>query len=400
MFSRRTRCSTILAALTGALVVGVASGFGSGGLPLLFGALAGAVIGTLAERLHHFRRGQARALRLLTRSRRAQPVVASAPVSQSEPDVVALPEQDDPRLECDRLRAALESERQLRADRDALVHQVAHELKTPLTAARDLLSILEEQIVGPLTPEQADVASSARGSIEMMRHLVDDLLDRARFDTGKLRLQVGEHPVRELVDRAVQQVRRLPIARDVQVVAHVRSDVPPMLFDQTRITQVLINLMTNAMKALDHGGRVTVFVACENRPLPDGRKSVLFVVNDSGRGLDARAIPRLFGRGEQLTDADATERGGLGLGLGLCREIVELHGGVIYGSSRPGDGATFGFRLPVAGPATADPTAEPYCAIEGANTGAEESPTILPARPVACSEPRARGARVAMRVLR
>ncbi len=399
MSSYRTRCSLALATLVGALVGAVVGGLGSGGARLLFGIGAGAIVGALFEQWFHLRRIRARVFHLLTRSRRARCIAAAAGEGRSVAAPVAAGAREDADREVDDLRAALEAERQRRADRDALVHQVAHELKTPLTAARDLLAILEEQIVGPLNAEQADVAESARGSIEMMRHLVDDLLDRARLDTGKLRLQIGEHPVRELVECAVQQVRLLPIARDVHVVAYVRNNVPLMRFDSTRIMQVLINLMTNAMKALDHGGRVTVFVACENRLLPDGRTSVLFVVNDSGRGLDSRAIPRLFGRGEQLTEADATERGGLGVGLGLCREIVELHGGMIYGSSRPGDGATFGFRLPVAGPATAEPTAEPYCEIEGANTGAEESPTILPARPSAIPEQRARGARAAMRVL-
>jgi signal transduction histidine kinase len=249
----------------------------------------------------------------------------------------------------ERVRAEAERARLLRSEqnarraldeaarmKDAFLAVVSHELRAPLTAILLWSKLLQRAGGDPQRTQQA-IAAIVDGA-EAQARLMDALLDTARAAAGKLRLKVGETDLADVVVACIAHLALVASAKGLRVEVNLSGDVGVVLADEVRLRQVVGNLLGNAIKFTPQGGRVMV-------SLTRASDEVRLVVSDDGAGISAELLPRIFERYRQGT---AIEQAGLGLGLTICKELVELHGGTIQAeSSGPHLGATLTVRLPM-----------------------------------------------------
>jgi PAS domain S-box-containing protein len=238
-------------------------------------------------------------------------------------------------LEAQRAQAEAQEANRLKDD---FLATLSHELRTPLTSILGWTQML-------LKREDLDAAGQRKGletierNARVQRQLVEDLLDVSRITSGKLMLDLKEVPLSEVADAALESVRPTAEARGVQLEARVDRVSESVLADATRLQQVLWNLLTNAIKFTERGGRVWLEARREG-------SVVALTVRDTGKGISREFLPHVF---ERFRQADiGKEHGGLGLGLAIVRHLVELHGGTVsVHSDGPGTGATFQVCLPL-----------------------------------------------------
>jgi signal transduction histidine kinase/ligand-binding sensor domain-containing protein/ActR/RegA family two-component response regulator len=221
---------------------------------------------------------------------------------------------------------------------------LSHEIRTPMTGVMGMAELL---LSTPLSPLQHDYTQAMQRSGGMLLKLLNDALDLARIEAGKLELEPALFDPRQLLDDVTQLEQGLAHAKGIHFVLDVADDLPRhLLGDALRIKQVLLNLANNALKFTEHG-----HVTLRAQRTPDG---LLFSVSDTGPGIPEASQARLFERFEQ---ADGPQRrAGSGLGLAICRELVDMMGGSIELESRLAHGSTFRVRLPLAEPATVAPS--------------------------------------------
>jgi signal transduction histidine kinase len=232
------------------------------------------------------------------------------------------------------MSAELESLERLRRD---LVANVSHELKTPISALR---AHLENLLDGVEEPNRETLEVMLTQS-ERLGRLIDQLLDLSRLESGELRLNRRPTELHPLVSEVLSEIEVARAGRGVRVADAVPHDLPPLLVDAERVHQVLFNLLDNAVRYTPHGGRVTVTAR-----RVDGSCEVAVV--DTGQGIAAEHLPRLFERFYRADAARSRGDGGTGIGLAIARSVVEAHGGHIRAESRVGRGSVFTFDLPVA----------------------------------------------------
>ncbi|HVO27599.1 MAG TPA: ATP-binding protein [Candidatus Margulisiibacteriota bacterium] len=222
--------------------------------------------------------------------------------------------------------------------RNDLVATVAHEFRTPLTSLRMAIHLCIEQTAGPLTEKQADLLYAAREDCERLQSMVDELLDLARIQGGRVELQQRPTPPDALVAAAVDAYRGAADEMSVTVEMRVLPGLNDVSVDRERIQLVLSNLLSNALRHTPTGGRVEVRARAD-----DGR--VRFEVADTGPGIPKEFQQSVF---EKFFRIPGVASGGAGIGLSISKEIVEAHGGEIGVESEPGHGCTFWFTVPVA----------------------------------------------------
>ncbi len=240
----------------------------------------------------------------------------------------------------------LESERAARTEADRAVHLkdeflaiLSHELRSPLNAIAGWTYLLKS---GANDPERVlQSAQVIERNTKIQTQLISDLLDMSRIASGKMRLSIALVLPQTIVESAVQSMRPDAEAKGVALETWLGPVRGQCLWDQARIGQVLANLLSNAVKFTPKGGIVTVRL----RQL-DG--DVEIVVKDTGVGIEPSFLPHLFDRFRQGDPATTREHGGLGLGLALVKQLVELHGGSVEAASDgKGTGATFTVKLPL-----------------------------------------------------
>lgn len=222
--------------------------------------------------------------------------------------------------------------------KDEFLATLSHELRTPMTPILGWAQILKR-----LVHEDAKLLQAAevieRNALVQTR-IIDDLLDMSRIVSGKLRLDVRGYDLREVVDAAVEAVQAAAAARGLVLEARVDPGVPPMHGDPGRIQQVLWNLLSNAIKFTREGRVALVAEVVDD--------TVRITVADTGLGIAPQFLPHVFDRFRQADSTATREHGGLGLGLAIVRQLVEMHGGsVAVDSAGEGKGATFTVVLPV-----------------------------------------------------
>jgi signal transduction histidine kinase len=225
-----------------------------------------------------------------------------------------------------------------------MVATVAHEFRTPLTSLRMAIHLCADGVVGPLTDKQADLLFAARDDCARLQSIVDDLLDLSRIQAGHIELHRRNVSAMALIQQTLDEHRELARQAQVELEVGAPSIDRPVTADPDRVDLVLSNLVSNAIRHTPPHGRVDV------RAAPD-KDGVRFEVRDSGPGIAAEHIPRLFERFYRTPEAPP---GGAGLGLYICKEIVTAHGGRIGVESDPGHGAVFWFTLPRAPEAQLD----------------------------------------------
>jgi PAS domain S-box-containing protein len=222
------------------------------------------------------------------------------------------------------------------------VSTVSHELRTPLTSIRGSLGLLAAGVLGDLPPQVRDLVRLADRNAVRLTALINDILDFERLDSGRAEMQIADVSLQPLFEQSLESVR--PVADEQRIALACTPTGIRLRADADRIVQVLVNLLSNALKFSPAWSEVHVWA--EER---DGWARIF--VNDQGLGIPDGHHQRIFERFAQVETSDRRDKGGTGLGLAICKAIIEHHGGRIGVDSEPGKGSTFWFDLPVAGKA-------------------------------------------------
>jgi signal transduction histidine kinase len=216
----------------------------------------------------------------------------------------------------------------------------SHELRTPLGLILGYAAMLREDLKHPDTRQQLDVVMS---SALRLRDLIDDMVNVQHIEEGKARLVLAEFVLQEVVQRVVEAVSELYTAKEQELLVNLPPQPLSLTADREKIALVLNNLLTNAIKFTEARGRIMVSAERKNG-------EVQVHVADTGIGIPAREVGRIFDRFYQVEPHLTRAHGGLGLGLAIAKGMVELHGGRIWVESVEGLGSRFSFSVPVAGP--------------------------------------------------
>jgi PAS domain S-box-containing protein len=253
--------------------------------------------------------------------------------------IEAVTQQREEMLDAER-SARITAQRATRV-KDEFLATLSHELRSPLSAILGWTQVLLRADT-PRGPEEQRRAvevidRNARAQVQ----LIDDLLDLSRIMTGKLRLDLNQVSFSNVVEAAVDSARPAAEAKGLRLKAILSSSKDIVSADSTRLQQVVWNLLTNAIKFTPKGGQVQVVLQRVN-------SHVELIVSDTGIGIPANYLPHVFERFSQMDSSTTRAFGGLGLGLAICKQLVELHGGVIRAASQgEGRGATFSVQLPL-----------------------------------------------------
>ncbi len=223
---------------------------------------------------------------------------------------------------------------------------IVHDLRSPLAGILAGTEILTGGLAGELSADQKQIVDILSGSSRRLMGLVNEVLDMSRIEAGRLSLHREIVSPGDAVRRAVEESRFIAGEKSQNLKAEVPEGLPPVDADREKIEQVLLNLVTNAVKFTPVKGSVTVRAALDRT---GGKRWVRFEVADTGPGLNAEEQTKLFQKYSELEGRKKAELKGTGLGLFICKSIVEAHGGVIGAESEPGKGSTFHFRIPAVG---------------------------------------------------
>jgi signal transduction histidine kinase len=241
------------------------------------------------------------------------------------------------------LRSLEMSRKQQLEFKNQFLSHVSHELRTPLTCIHQYVTILLDGLAGKVTPEQGDHLKTILKSVNQLGAMVRDLLEASRAESGKIRIEPRCVMIGDLIQQSVAMMQPAAHEKEVGLEVGVDTRIPFIYGDPGRILEVLINLIENAIKFTPQGGAVTV-QACLVQTDPD---FVYISVTDTGCGITPEARALVFERLYQDPNAVDNNRKGLGLGLFIAKELVNLHGGRVWVASDPGHGSTFSFTLPL-----------------------------------------------------
>jgi two-component system sensor histidine kinase/response regulator len=228
--------------------------------------------------------------------------------------------------------------------KDEFLSHVSHELRSPLTAVKQFTTILLGGLGGALTPEQRQYQQIVLKNVLQLQSMIDDLLEVVRLQTGKLALKLHPVSVSDAVAYAVNTLQPVAQDRAVSLAASVPPDLPKAQADESRLQQILVILLDNAIKFTGSGGRIRIEAVRQ----PDDPRFLRIDVADTGCGMSPGAAEKIFDRLYQVEGTAESSRKGLGLGLHICQELVTRQGGQIRVDSTPGEGSVFSFTLPIA----------------------------------------------------
>jgi signal transduction histidine kinase/ActR/RegA family two-component response regulator len=249
-------------------------------------------------------------------------------------------------------RARVEAETANQA-KSTFLATMSHEIRTPMNGVLGMIDVLERQ---GLNAAQLRSIATIRDSGKALLHIIDDILDFSKIEAGRLELEAIPFSLSDLVTAMLDSFRLQAAAKGLTVDAEIRAGSQDALIgDPTRVRQILFNLLSNAIKFTQHGG-VRVYVGTE--ALGEGSTRVTFAVADTGVGLSAEQLARLFQPFVQADSSITREFGGSGLGLSIVRRLAQILGGDVLGESTPGIGSTFTVTLTLRA-APADSLREP-----------------------------------------
>ena len=217
---------------------------------------------------------------------------------------------------------------------------MSHELRTPLNSIIGFSKVLLNRLDGELTERQEAYIRSVHNSSRHLLELINGILDFSRIEAGKFEMRPEKVDMLSLVDECIESSLSLVRDKRLKIEKDVPLDLPEVLADRTRIKQVLLNLMSNAIK-FTAAGKILVHVRREP-------EAIHVSVADTGIGISSVDLTRLFEPFQRLDNPLAQQADGTGLGLAISKKFVELHRGHIWAESRESQGSTFHFTLPLA----------------------------------------------------
>jgi len=219
------------------------------------------------------------------------------------------------------------------------ISEISHELRTPLAIIHQLLSLVYEETVGPITERQREVLVRAKNNMDRLKTMLDKLLDISRIERKGLRLRYSLVNLKDLLKDSQNFFRELAKEKNINISYDVPSPDIYIFIDQERIAQVINNLINNAIKFTEENGNVHIELKVFENKVRVG-------VFDSGVGIAKVDLEKIFGKFVQVSHLSSSQRKGLGLGLFIVKELVERHGGEVWAESELGVGSKFYFTLP------------------------------------------------------
>jgi signal transduction histidine kinase len=216
---------------------------------------------------------------------------------------------------------------------------MSHELRTPLNAILGYTELIVDNVYGETPEKMHGVLGRIQTNGKHLLGLINDVLDLSKIEAGQLNLSLGDYAITNVVNGVFAAVESLATAKNIALKIEVPADLPPGRGDEQRLTQVLLNLVGNAIKFTDTG-QVAIKASTND-------SSYTVAVRDTGPGISAADQGKIFEEFQQADDSSTKKKGGTGLGLAISKRIIELHGGRIWVESSPGHGSTFSFTLPV-----------------------------------------------------
>jgi PAS domain S-box-containing protein len=227
--------------------------------------------------------------------------------------------------------------------KDEFLSHVSHELRSPLTAIKQFTTILLGGLAGDLNKEQREYQQIVLKNIRQLQAMIDDLLEVTRLETGKLTVEPERVSVMIAVTDTFNTLKGSARAKGVTLSYDLAPNLPSVHADPTRLRQILIILLDNAIKFTPEGGSVTIKALVQQQDT----RLLLLEVSDNGVGINPEITEDIFERLYQVSERTEGSRKGLGLGLYICKELVMRQGGTIWAKRRPQKGSTFSFTLPV-----------------------------------------------------
>jgi signal transduction histidine kinase/HAMP domain-containing protein len=228
-----------------------------------------------------------------------------------------------------------------RADRvkSAFLASMSHELRTPLNAIINFAKFLRRGVPGPVNAEQTELVTAIAESGHLLLNLINDVLDMSKIEAGSLRLFTEDNiDIREILQAAIRYTQPMLAEKPVQLCEAIPDDLPLLTGDRKRLLQIVLNVLTNACK-FTHEGSINVTASVEEHHL-------LVRVEDTGSGIALEDYDNVFTAFKQ-TESGLRQGGGTGLGMPICKKLVEAHNGLIWFDSEPGKGTTFFIKIPV-----------------------------------------------------
>jgi len=230
--------------------------------------------------------------------------------------------------------------RTLQRNRDEFISMISHELRSPLSVVKESLDLVFDGSVGEVNSRQKEILKIGIDNSMRLNRLIDALLDITKIEAGVMPMDIAKADLGLLLEETERDYVRLAEEREIRLVKDLPKSPLFTYCDTEKIREVVINLVSNALKFSPRGGTITLSL----RPWEG---EALFCVEDTGPGIEAEDIPRLFGKFAQVGRKRPPGVKGTGLGLAICKGIVELHGGKIWVESAPGHGSKFFVLLPV-----------------------------------------------------
>ncbi len=265
------------------------------------------------------------------------------------------------------LIADITREREMDRMKSEFISTTSHELRTPLAAIKESISLVLDGTTGDVNEQQKRFLMLAGRNIDRLATLINDILDLSKLEAGRMELRIRPCDFSEVVGQAIAPMQFLARDKGVILKEEIAGEIPAIRCDPDRITQVIVNLVGNAVKFTPNGGAITVRVEVQDNPqilercqgklsvdldeqsraIPHAGRSVLIGVADTGSGIEQKDFQKLFTKFSQLDSSLTRRPGGTGLGLSICKELVRMHGGIIWVESELGKGSTFLFTIPL-----------------------------------------------------
>ena len=243
----------------------------------------------------------------------------------------------------DELQRTFEQLRELDRLKSEFLSNMSHELRTPLNSIIGYTEIMLMGIDGEMDPETTEDVEAIHSNGRHLLRLINDVLDMAKIDAGRMLLNIEENYLEPLLEEARGTVATVLADKPVELMVEIEDGLPPIEGDAMRLTQILRNLVTNAGQFTDKGA---ITLRAYSDPSSEGDR-ICIAIEDTGAGIDESNMAAIFDRFQQVDGSQTRVVGGTGLGLSITQQLVHLHGGAIEVQSKVGVGSTFTVRLPV-----------------------------------------------------
>ncbi|OGT97964.1 MAG: hypothetical protein A2079_02300 [Geobacteraceae bacterium GWC2_48_7] len=254
------------------------------------------------------------------------------------------------------------SEKEIERMKDDFISTVSHELRTPLTSVLGFTKVIRKKLEEVIFPQLSTGDAKTNRTVqqvsdnigiiisegERLTALINDVLDLSKMEAGKIEWKLEPDSIQEILEQAIAAMTSLYENKKIAIIKDISPEIPCVSCDRDRIIQVVINLLSNALKFTDSGSVTVMARRSTDKSFPDnGQDSVKVSIVDTGIGIAEKDRDNVFDKFKQVGDTLTDRPKGTGLGLPICKQIVEYHGGKIWVESSLGKGSVFSFALPI-----------------------------------------------------